>query len=56
LTGEAPGAATPEPADAGERPGRRDDEPITDYGAVTFLFVLFFLAIGLMYLIGPGHP
>lgn len=54
--GDAPGAAAPEPAAGGEPPGRRDGESITDYGAVAFLFVLFFLAIGLMYLIGPGHP
>jgi len=34
---------------------RRPGDSITDFGAVAFLFALFFLAIGLMYLIGPGR-
>jgi hypothetical protein len=34
---------------------RRSGDSITDFGAVAFLFGLFLLAIGLMYVIGPGR-
>ena len=53
---EAPRGETPEPAVDGEPVGRGPGDSITDYRAVAFLFALFFLAIGLMYLIGPGRP
>jgi hypothetical protein len=49
-------ADPPEPAAGGDPPEGRGDESITDYGAVAFLFALFILALGLMYLIGPGRP
>jgi hypothetical protein len=52
---EAPGADAPEPA-PDDDPLERGGDSITDFGAVAFLFALFFLAIGLMYLIGHVRP
>jgi hypothetical protein len=53
---EAPGGEVPEPASDSDLPDRRDGDSITDYRAAAFLFALFFLALGLMYLIGHGRP
>ncbi len=44
-----------DPASENRGPNRRGGDPITDFGAVAFISVLFLLALGLMYLIGPGH-
>jgi hypothetical protein len=53
---EVPEAEATEPATHADPQDRETGDSITDYGAVAFLFVLFFLAIGLMYLIGHGRP
>jgi hypothetical protein len=52
---EVPEGAVLEAAGDPDEPDRRDGDSITDYRAVAFLFALFFLAIGLMYLIGQGR-
>jgi hypothetical protein len=52
---EAPDGEAPEPA-ARKQLDREAGGSITDYGAVAFLFALFFLALGMMYLISHGHP
>ena len=51
----APATDGQEPAVDEELPPRREGGPISDYGAVLFLLVLFLLALGLMYLIGRGR-
>ena len=51
---EAPGRK-PEPVVADDTPARRPGDSITDFGAAAFLFSLFLLALGLMYLIGTGR-
>jgi hypothetical protein len=55
MAGAPEGEAT-EPASDDDPRVPDGVESITDYRAVAFLFILFFLAIGLMYLIGPGRP
>ena len=45
----------PEPAINEDIQARRPGDSITDFGAAAFLFALFFLALGLMYLISPGR-
>lgn len=45
----------PDPEIGEDTEPRRPGDSITDFGAAAFLFGLFFLAIGLMYLIGPGR-
>jgi hypothetical protein len=54
MVEEAPGRE-PEPAIDDEAQARRPTDSITDFGAVAFLFALFLLALGLMYLIGAGR-
>jgi hypothetical protein len=49
-----PGRAQDPPIEA-DTPNRRPGDSITDFGAVAFLFILFILAVGLMYLIGTGR-
>lgn len=44
-----------EPAIEDDVHARRPGDSITDFGAVAFLFALFLLALGLMYLIGLGR-
>jgi hypothetical protein len=46
---------TDEPLVVPEVPSVRGREPITNYGAVAFLFLLFFLALALMYAIAAGR-
>jgi hypothetical protein len=53
---DAPGGETPAPSTEDDPHDRGAAESIIDYRAAAFLFVLFFLAIGLMYLIAPGRP
>lgn len=48
-------AGEPEPATMQDIQARRPGDSITDFGAAAFLFALFLLALGLMYLISPGR-
>ena len=50
-----PAGRESEPAIEDEVQARHPGDSITDFGAVAFLFGLFFLALGLMYLIGLGR-
>ena len=55
MTADDAPAHVSDPSVDEEPVARRPGDSITDFGAVAFLFAMFFLAIGLMYLIGPGH-
>lgn len=55
MTAEDASGREPDPTVEEDAQPRRTGDSITDFGAVAFLFGLFLLAIGLMYLIGPGR-
>jgi hypothetical protein len=55
VTAGDPSGREHNPEIGDDKEPRRPRDSITDFGAVAFLFGLFFLAIGLMYLIGPGR-
>jgi hypothetical protein len=55
VTAEGASPREPDPDIDEDTQSRRPGDSITDYRAAAFLFGLFFLAIGLMYLIGTGR-